>query len=83
MDSYIVMDAQASMPASCWGKYRKVAVVELAQPGVMPKQIHPRHKTIRRIVRMWDRLYAGTTDRCAFAKAMTLAKTLASELNSA
>lgn len=29
MTEYVVMDRATKMPASCWGRYRRVAVVEV------------------------------------------------------
>jgi hypothetical protein len=58
-----------------------VAVVECATPGVVPKQIHPRHKTVARIVKTWECLFDGETDRCQYARALAKAERLADELN--
>lgn len=82
MDRFIVMTAQAKMPASCWGRYGKVAVVERSG-DLIPRAIHPRHKSVRRIVAVWDRQHVGSTDRCAFARSLAAAEELAEELNAA
>ncbi len=84
MDRFIVMTARACMPGSCFGSYsyRKVAVVEVSDTNTRPKQIHPRHKSVKRIVHLWDRLYAGSTNRCAYSRAYSAATDLAAELNS-
>ena len=77
---YVVLYANACMPGSCWGRYGKVAVVETN--GIdMPKAIHPNHKAVVKIVRVWDRRNKGTTDRCAYAIACEEAEELAAELN--
>lgn len=36
---YVVMTAAACMPSSCWGRYRRVAVVEVRDGAEKPKQI--------------------------------------------
>lgn len=82
MDRYIVMTAAACMPSSCkYGPYRKVAVVERNLDLPLPVQIHPRHKTIKRIVRKWDRLHHGKTERCAYWQAYNEAEELCKRLN--
>ncbi len=77
---FVVLTAAACMPSSCWGSYGRVAVIET--DGVnYPKQINPTHKAVKRIVYLADKLNKGTTDRCAFRKALIEAKALAAELN--
>lgn len=74
------MTAAAHMPNSCWGTYGKIAVVET--DGVhTPKQIHPRHRAVIRIVGCWDRLNIGKTDQCAFRRKLAEAKATAEKLN--
>jgi len=75
------MTAAAKMPSSLkFGRYGKIAVVET--DGIsMPKQINSRHKAVKRIVELWDRLNIGTTDRCAFKVALREANEMADRLN--
>jgi hypothetical protein len=79
---HIVMTASACMPAKCWGRYGKVAVVEL-EPGFegRPAMISERARGVVRIVELWDRMHVGKTDRCAFAVAKAEAEELCNELN--
>lgn len=77
---FIVMTAGESMPQSCWGKYGKVAVVE-TDGKTMPKQIHPKHKAVKRIVSEWRRQHIGKTEKCAFQVALNEAQELADQLN--
>lgn len=77
---FIVQTSAAKMPASCWGRYRRVAVLEVEGP-VIPKMLSERAKGVVRVVKIWDKLYAGKTDRCAFQKACAEAQALATELN--
>lgn len=82
MNKVIVMESSAKMPISCYGarNYLKIAVVET--DGVhVPKQIHPRHKSVIKIVRVWDRVYQGKSAACAAASARRDAVALASYLN--
>jgi hypothetical protein len=81
---YIVMTASACMPASCWGVYGRVAVVEL-EPGFKskPKMISDRAIGIKRVVETWEKCNVGKTERCAFARAEAEAHELADELNAA
>lgn len=78
---FIVMTAKAYMPNSCkFGNYRKVAVIET--DGVnMPRQIHPNHAAVKRIVWKRDRLNAGKTERSAYYVALAEATRMAAELN--
>ncbi len=78
---YIVQDATAKMPASCWGKYRRIAVLEVDADLEHVSMISDRAKGCHRIIEVWDRLHVGTTDRCAFARAMREAEKLADQLN--
>lgn len=77
---YIVQTASAKMPASCWGKYRHVAVMEV-ESDTVPAMISTRARGVRRIVQTWERRNVGTTDRCAFKRALAEASRLAAQLN--
>lgn len=79
---YIVMTASASTKSSWKWQHprRRVAVVRCA-PGLIPKQIHPRHKAVEAIVRTWECLYDGDTSRCQYQRALAEAHALAEELN--
>ncbi len=79
--THIVMTASAHMPSSCKGTYRRVAVVEVADPANPPKMISERAKGVVKIVRIWERLNVGKTTKCAYAVAFAEANALAAELN--
>ena len=82
MNKYIVMTARCKMPNNCKGglNYYRVAVVET--DGInMPKQIHPYHRNVKQIVWIRNKLYRGTTDKCAFAIAKKEAEELCERLN--
>ena len=82
MNRYIVMTAAARMPASCKGRYARVAVVEL-EPGFTgsPKMISERARGVRRIVETWEKCHVGKTERCAYERALAEAFALAEDLN--
>ncbi len=78
---FIVMTAKAQMPASCRGRYGKVAVCEV-EKGVWPKMISERAKGMVRIVSLRDKLHAGQGGSgTAYAKAKADAERLAAGLN--
>ena len=78
--TYVIRTSAAHMPNSCKGVYRRVAVLEV-EDGVVPKMISPRAKGVRRVVRTWERLNVGSTERCAYRIALAQAEALAAELN--
>jgi len=81
MSRYIVMTASAKMPASCRGRYSRVAVVETSLPqGEAPKMISDRALGVIRIVETWERLNHGGP-RSAYAVALREADALAARLN--
>ena len=76
---FIVMTAAAAMPASCRGRYGRVAVCEV-EKGMWPKMISARARGMVRIVSLADKLHIGG-DRSAYAKALEDAERLARGLN--
>jgi hypothetical protein len=76
---FIVMTASAQMPASCKGRYGKVAVCEVAK-GVWPKMISERARGMVRIVSLQQPLHMGG-ERSAFAIAKADAERLVKGLN--
>jgi hypothetical protein len=82
MGKYIVISSSAKMPSSCRGRYRRVGVVEL-EPGVEepPTMLSSRSRQVKRVVETWERLNVGTTERCAYQRAMREAGALATKLN--
>lgn len=80
MNKYIVMDASACMPAGCWGRYRRVGVVEV-EAGAELRMLSERSRGVVAVVQTWERLHHGTTDRCAYRIALAEAEALADALN--
>ncbi len=80
---FVVMNASACMPGSCWGIYGKVAVVEI-EAGVteLPKMISPRARGVKRIVSLEDRLHSGGR-YSALGLAHARARDLCDDLNGA
>lgn len=83
---YVVMSSSANMPNSCWGVYRRVAVVEIDPEALpagreTPYAISPHYRGVVRIVRTWERLNVGRTDACAYRVAFAEAESLAASLN--
>jgi hypothetical protein len=77
---YIVQTAAAPMPSSCWGTYRRVAVLEV-EPGVEHvSMISTRARGVRCVVRTWEAQNVGTTARCAYERAIASAELLADHL---
>jgi len=79
---FIVMSAKARMPSRCWGRYMRVAVLEVAA-GAMPKMISSRARGVVRVVRTWEKCNSGATEQCAYMKAYREAEKMAEELNRA
>lgn len=77
---YVVKVSAACMPAGCWGKYRRVAVLEV-EAGSRPKMISERARGVVRIVRIWERQHVGISERCAYQRALKQAKELVQELS--
>ena len=82
---FIVMHKSAKMPSSCKGIYRRIGVVEISDDfNGEPSMISSRAKGIRRIIRTWEKLHAGTMGgNTAFDRAMREAKVLVEDLNRA
>lgn len=84
MPRYIVKTASAQMPKSCWGIYRRVGVLKVAD-GVSDADvsIDPRRRGVLEVVQTWEKCSVGTTARCAYQRALAEAEALAAELNAA
>lgn len=81
--TYVVKTSSAHMPNSCWGTYRRVAVLEV-EPGLAAddvRMISERARGVRRIVETWERRNVGKTDRCAYRVAVAEAEALVSQLH--
>ena len=81
MNKFVVLTSQAKMPTACWGRYGNIAVVQVRDGYVKPKQIHPRHKAVERIVEYWGRRHMGKTSTCEYARCLRAANELCEKLN--
>ena len=81
--AYIVQTAAAKMPSSCKGEYRRVAVLEVKNGVKKASFISVISKDVKRVIRVWERLNVGTSDRCAYAVALKEAEALVEKLNDA
>jgi len=71
MTEFIVKTATAKMPTSVKHPYARVAVLEI-EHGAQPKMISDRARGVVRVVRTWEKLSVGKTERCAFRRALRL-----------
>lgn len=80
---FVVISSSAKMPSSCWGRYRHVAVLEVRKGWLtsLPREISDRGLGVLRVVRTWDRVHVGKTERDAYTAAYREARTLADEYN--
>jgi hypothetical protein len=83
----IVMEASSTPSANCWGRYKRVAVViidtdELRANGrELPSSISKRSIGVVRIVQTWENCNVGTSERCAYRRALAEAEELATATN--
>jgi hypothetical protein len=78
---YIVQTAATTPSATCWGTYRRVAVLEV-DPGVESvKMISTHARGVNAIVKLWENCNVGSTERCAYRVALAEAADLAARLN--
>ena len=80
MAYYKLMTAAAKMPQSCWGIYRRIAIVEVETEDTEPAMISERARGVVQIVATWEKLNVGKTDRCAYAKALKEAEEMLESL---
>ena len=76
MSHYVIKISTAQTSAKCKSLYRRIAVMEMEDGAQPPKMISDRASGCVRIVRTWEKLYVGTTDKCAFEVALVEAKAL-------
>jgi hypothetical protein len=79
---WIVMTAAAHMPASCRGRYRKIAIVELREGAQddPPTRIDSRDKRILQVIQMGNH-HVGTSLRSAYIRALVDAEERCRRLN--
>ena len=81
---WVVMTSSANMPSSCWGQYRRVALVQLTQEYTAknwrPAMISTRARGVVRLID-YGHQNVGKTERCAYRRALKAAEARAKELN--
>jgi ligand-binding sensor protein len=77
---YIVQTASAKCAAE-FGRYRRVAVLEVDADRTHVSMISTHARGCRRIVETWERQHCGTTEHCAYTRACAEAHDLAARLN--
>ena len=77
---FIVKVSFAKMPATCWGRYQHIAVMEV-EKGTQPKMISEKAKGVIRIVKVWRNQFLGKTSNCAARLVLKEANALAIKLN--
>lgn len=72
---YLIQTSSAHMPNSCWGRYRNVAILEV--DSILRRHVSMISDRARGVVEVYQHLghhHVGTTDRCAYAKALAQAE---------
>ena len=81
MTHFIVQTSSAKMPSSCWGTYRRVAVLKVNDGVTKASMISERSRDVLEVIWVADRLYVGTTERCAYQIALAEAEEMATRYN--
>jgi hypothetical protein len=81
MNRFVVKSSAACMPSSCWGRYRRVAVLEVRPDVTTVAMISARARGVVKVVATWEKLHCGKTDRDAFSGALRAAQEMADRLN--
>lgn len=83
----IIMTASTTPSARCWGKYKRVAVVVVdrdvlrAEGRELPSSISRHSRGVIRIVQTWENCNVGTSERCAYQRALVEAERVATAVN--
>ena len=80
---FVVIDSSAKMPGRCWGRYRRVAVLEVRKGWLtrLPSEISDRSLGVVRVVCTWEKCHVGKTDKDAYTSAWREARAMADEYN--
>jgi len=82
MSKFIVQTAAANMPASCkFGRYRRVAVLEVHEGIDRVSMISSRARGVVRVVETWERCSVGKMVRSTYVRALAEAERMAATLN--
>lgn len=78
---YVIAEASARVPSSCWGRYRRIAVVAVPPHVAFPSAIDERRRDVIEIDMIWERLHVGKTDRDAYTRGYRAAQERCKQLN--
>lgn len=78
---FVVKTSAAKMPASCYGRYRHVALMEVEVGAPFPKMISTHAKGVVRIVLKTSRLHVGFTMKSEYRQILREYEMIADKLN--
>jgi DNA repair exonuclease SbcCD ATPase subunit len=81
MSYFILRESQAQMPSSVRSRYVRLGVLEVEDSVSEVSAISKSAKGVIRIVRTWEKLHVGKTERCAYRIALAEARELMNRLN--
>ncbi len=81
MRTHFIVQTASARTGSRFGEYRRVAVLEVPEGVAQVSMISERSKDVVRVVETWERLNVGTTNACAYERALAQARVLRDELN--
>lgn len=81
MSKLIIKSSCAKMPASCWGKYKRIGVLEVEDDTKKVAMISKRAKGVIRVVRTWENLNVGKGVRDAYSRALSEANDLIDDMH--
>jgi hypothetical protein len=76
---FLVMSASTTPSSTCWGVYGRVAVLEILDQSARPTCI--RDTRGAKVLATWENCNIGTTDRCAYWRAVREAQEFAATRN--
>lgn len=77
-----VMTSSANMPQSCWGEYRNIALVLVADGCQPPAIITRRARQVLQLEHLGHH-HVGSTNRCAYEQVLARAQATAAQRNAA
>lgn len=78
--AFVLKISSAKMPNSCYGIYKRIGLLEV-EDGTIPTMISVQAKAVKRIVKTWERLHCGKTEKSEFYRVLKEAQALCEELN--
>ena len=72
----VIKISQEKMPFSCWGRYGRVAVMEMEADAPFPAMISSRARGCVKVHKVWNKLFWGISAQCALRRAEEAARRL-------